>query len=75
MSARPNCSDIILSAVASQITDVSIVYSSVCSGADEKKHIYHLTVVTLVKYEIIQRSNQVFCKVEIPLTGNVQTQL
>ena len=30
-------SDVILSAIASQITDVSIVYSNVCSGADQRK--------------------------------------
>ena len=31
-------SDVIMSAVASQIADVSIVCSSVCSGADQRKH-------------------------------------
>ena len=31
-------SDVIMSAVASQITGVSIVYSNVCSGADHRKH-------------------------------------
>ena len=31
-------SDVIMSAMASQITDVSIVYSTVCSGADKRKH-------------------------------------
>ena len=31
-------SDVIMSAMASQITSVSIVYSSVCSGADHRKH-------------------------------------
>ena len=30
------CNDV--SAMASQITDVSIVYSTVCSGADQRKH-------------------------------------
>ena len=30
--------DVIMSAVSSQITDVSIVCSSVCSGADQRKH-------------------------------------
>ena len=32
------CSDVIISAMASQITGVSIVYSTVCSGADQRKH-------------------------------------
>ena len=31
-------SDVIMSAMASQITGVSIVYSTVCSGADKKKY-------------------------------------
>ena len=31
-------SDVIMSTVASQITGVSIVYSTVCSGADQRKH-------------------------------------
>ena len=31
-------SDVIMSAMASQITGVSIVYSTVCSGADQGKH-------------------------------------
>ena len=31
-------SDVIMSTTASQITDVSIVYSYVCSGADQRKH-------------------------------------
>ena len=31
-------SDVIMSTVASQITSVSIVYSTVCSGADQRKH-------------------------------------
>ena len=31
-------SDVITSAMASQITGVSIVYSIVCSGADQRKH-------------------------------------
>ena len=30
--------DVIMSAMASQITDVSFVYSTVCSGADQSKH-------------------------------------
>ena len=30
--------DIIMSAMASQITSVSIVYTTVCSGSDERKH-------------------------------------
>ena len=30
-------SDVIMSSMASQITDVSIVYSTVCSGADQRK--------------------------------------
>ena len=31
-------SDVIIGALASQITGVSIVYSSFCSGADQRKH-------------------------------------
>ena len=31
-------SDVIMSAMASQITGVVIVYSTVCSGADQRKH-------------------------------------
>ena len=31
-------SDVIMSTMASQITGVSIVYSTVCSGADQRKH-------------------------------------
>ena len=31
-------SDVIMSAIASQITSVSIVYSTVCWGADQRKH-------------------------------------
>ena len=30
--------DVILSATASQVTGVSIVYSTICSGADQRKH-------------------------------------
>ena len=33
-----HCSDVIMSAMASQITGVSVVYSTVCSGADHRKH-------------------------------------
>ena len=32
------CSDVIISAMASQSTGVSIVYSTVCAGADQRKH-------------------------------------
>ena len=31
-------SDVIMSPIASEITDVSIVYSTVCWGADQRKH-------------------------------------
>ena len=31
-------SDVIMRAMASQITTVSIVYSTVCSGTDQRKH-------------------------------------
>ena len=36
----PGChySDVIMSVLASQITAVSIVYSTVCLGADQRKH-------------------------------------
>ena len=33
-----HCSDIIMSARASQITGVSMVYSTICSDADQRKH-------------------------------------
>ena len=35
---RTHYSDVIMSVVASQITGVSVVYSAVCSGADQRKH-------------------------------------
>ena len=41
VAARRFCkhySDVIISAMASQITGVSIVYSTLCSGADKRKH-------------------------------------
>ena len=31
-------SDFIMSATASQITDISVVYSTICSGVDQRKH-------------------------------------
>ena len=31
-----HCSDVIMSATGSQITGISIIYSTVCSGADKK---------------------------------------
>ena len=31
-------SDVLMSAMASQITGISIVYSTVCSGADQRKY-------------------------------------
>ena len=31
-------SDVVMSVMASQITDVSMVCSTVCSGADQRKH-------------------------------------
>ena len=34
----PHYSDVIMSAMASQITGVSVVYSTVCSGSDQRKH-------------------------------------
>ena len=33
-----NYNDVIMSAIASKITSVSIVYSTICSGADRRKH-------------------------------------
>ena len=33
-----HCSDVIMSAMASHITGVSIVYSTVCAGPDQRKH-------------------------------------
>ena len=37
-SGSAHYSDIIMSAIVSQITGVSIVYSAVCSGEDQRKH-------------------------------------
>ena len=36
--SAPHYSDVIMSAMASQITGVLIVYSTACSGADQRKH-------------------------------------
>ena len=33
-----HCNDVMMSAMASQITGVSIVCSTICSGADQRKH-------------------------------------
>ena len=33
-----HCSDVIMRATVSQITGVSIVYSAICSGPDQRKH-------------------------------------
>ena len=38
LKSKFNYSDVIMSAMASQITGVSIVYSTVCSGAVQRKH-------------------------------------
>ena len=37
LAPRPQCSDVIMSAMASQIIGVSIVFSVVCAGADQGK--------------------------------------
>ena len=37
-TSLPHYSDAIMSVIASQITGVSIVFSTVCSGADQRKH-------------------------------------
>ena len=37
-NAHMNYNDVIMSAMTSQITSISIVYSAVCSGADQRKH-------------------------------------
>ena len=36
--ARPHYSDVVMGAMASQITSLTIVYSTVYSGADQRKH-------------------------------------
>ena len=36
--SAPHYSDVIMSAMASQITGVLILYSTVCSGVDQRKH-------------------------------------
>ena len=46
-------SDLIMSAIVSQITDVSIVYSTVCLGADQRKQ---QSSKSLVFVKIIHRS-------------------
>ena len=33
-----HCNDVIMSAMTSQITSVSIIHSTTCSGADQRKH-------------------------------------
>ena len=33
-----HCSEVIMGAMASQITSLTIVYSTVCSGSDQRKH-------------------------------------
>ena len=33
-----HCSDVIMSAMSSQITGISVFHSTVCSGADQRKH-------------------------------------
>ena len=38
ISSHEHYSDVIMSAIASQITGVSIVYSNVCSDVDQRKH-------------------------------------
>ena len=38
ISVYLHLSDVIMSAMATQITDASIVYSAVCSGEDQRKH-------------------------------------
>ena len=35
---KTHYNDVIISAMASQFTSISIVYSSICSGADQRKH-------------------------------------
>ena len=37
-NVRLHYSDVIMSTMASQITNVWIVYSTICSGADQRKH-------------------------------------
>ena len=43
-----NCFDVIMSAMASQITSVSIAYSTVCSGAGQRKQ-YNSAPMTFVR--------------------------
>ena len=38
ITCKPHYNDVITGAMASQITGVSIVYSTVCSGADQRRH-------------------------------------
>ena len=38
LSAINHCSDVIMGVVASEITSLKIVYSTVYSGADQRKH-------------------------------------
>ena len=38
ISIEYHCSDVIMSVMASQITDISIICSTVCSGVDQRRH-------------------------------------
>ena len=38
MLSKTHYSDVIITATASQITSVSVIYSMVCSGTDQRKH-------------------------------------
>ena len=57
-------SDVVMSAMASQITGISIVYSTVCSGADQRKH---LSCASLAFVRIIRRSPVNFM-LKVPVT-------
>ena len=46
----PYYSDAIMGAMASQTTGVSIVYSTVCSGTDQRKH---QSSASLAKYSLV----------------------
>ena len=59
-SSKMGCSDDIMNSMASQLTSVSFVYSTVCSGAYQRKH---------------QRSAPLsFVRVKSPVTGELPAQ-
>ena len=63
--------DVIMNAMASQITSLTIVYSTDCSGADQRKHqsSASLTFVTGIDRCMMTSSNGNIFRVTCPLCG------